>query len=97
MDTKLRSLDQTELLQRRIYDLVKHFCQTSILLYMFGRALNTPPLYKKCKALYNSQKQPSIGVLGKRCYENMPQIYRRTPMQRNFIEIKHWHGRAPVN
>ena len=26
------------------------------------------------------QKQPSRGVLKKRCSENMPQIYRRTPM-----------------
>ena len=26
------------------------------------------------------QKQPSRGVLGKRCSENMQQIYRRTPM-----------------
>ena len=26
------------------------------------------------------KKQPSIGVLRKRCSENMQQIYRRTPM-----------------
>ena len=26
------------------------------------------------------QKQLSRGVLGKRCFENMQQIYRRTPM-----------------
>ena len=26
------------------------------------------------------QKQPSRGVPGKKCYENMQQIYRRTPM-----------------
>ena len=26
------------------------------------------------------QKQPSIGVLIKRCSENIPQIYRRTPI-----------------
>ena len=26
------------------------------------------------------QKQPSRGVLRKRCYENMQQIYKRTPM-----------------
>ena len=26
------------------------------------------------------QKQPSRGVLSKRCSENMQQIYRRTPM-----------------
>ena len=28
----------------------------------------------------NTQKQPSGGVLKKRCSENMQQIYRRTPM-----------------
>ena len=28
----------------------------------------------------NKQKQPSTGVLRKRCSENMQQIYRRTPM-----------------
>ena len=27
----------------------------------------------------------------------MQQIYRRTPMQINFIEITLWHGRFPVN
>ena len=26
------------------------------------------------------QKQPSRGVLSKMCSENMPQIYRKTPM-----------------
>ena len=30
--------------------------------------------------LITSQKQPSRGVLRKRCSENMQQIYRRTPM-----------------
>ena len=29
---------------------------------------------------YHWQKQPSEGVLRKRCSENMKQIYRRTPM-----------------
>ena len=53
------------------------------------------------------QKQPSRGVLGKRCSENMQQIYRRTPMpkydfnkvakQSNFIEITFRHGCSPVN
>ena len=34
------------------------------------------------------RKQPSIGVLIKRCFENMPQIYRRTPMpNRDFNKI----------
>ena len=28
------------------------------------------------------EKQPSRGVLSKKCSENMPQIYRGTPMQK---------------
>ena len=52
-----------------------------------------------------SQKQPSRGVLSKRCSENMQQIYRRTPMPKcdfnkvacNFIEITLRHGCFPVN
>ena len=52
--------------------------------------------------LENQQKQPSRGVLRKRCPENMPQIYRTTPMPRipmlsNFIEIALRHGSSPVN
>ena len=52
------------------------------------------------------QKQPFIGVLIKRCSENLQQIYRRTPMpkcdfnkvakQSNFIEITLRHGSSPV-
>ena len=34
----------------------------------------------------NVQKQPSRGVIRKRCSENMQQIYRRKPMQ-NVISI----------
>ena len=54
-----------------------------------------------------SQKQPSRGVLRKRCSENMQQIYRRKPMgkcyfnkvakQSNFIEITLRHRCSPVN
>ena len=49
-----------------------------------------------------AQKQPSRGVLRKRCSENMQQIYRRTPMPKcdllcNFIEIALRHGCSPVN
>ena len=33
--------------------------------------------------LPNVQKQPTRGVLKKRCYENMQQIYRRTPMPKS--------------
>ena len=43
------------------------------------------------------QKQPSRGVLKKRCSETMQQIYRRIPMLCNFIEITVWHGCSPVN
>ena len=53
------------------------------------------------------QKQPSAGVLGKSCSENMQQIYKRTPMPKcdfnkvalhcNFIEITLRHGCSPVN
>ena len=39
------------------------------------------------------KKQPSRGVLRKRCRENMLQIYRRTPMPK--CEL--WHGFSPVN
>ena len=51
------------------------------------------------------QKQFSVGVLRKRCSENMQQIYKRTPMssvisiklQKNFIKIGLRHGCSPVN
>ena len=51
------------------------------------------------------QKQPPRGVLSKRCYENIQQIYRRHPchsaisikLQCNFIEITLQHGHSPVN
>ena len=50
------------------------------------------------------QKQPPRDVR-KRCSENMPQIYRRTPMPKydfnkvasNFIEIALQHGCSPVS
>ena len=43
------------------------------------------------------QKQPSRGVLRKRCFENMQQSYRTTPMQSNFSEITLWHWCSPVS
>ena len=51
------------------------------------------------------QKQSSRGVLGKRCSEDMQQIYRRVPMPKcnfnevacNFIKITLRHGCSPVN
>ena len=48
----------------------------------------------------NVQKQPFRDVLGKRCSENMQQIYKRTPMpkcQSNFIEIALRHEYSSVN
>ena len=59
------------------------------------------------KNINKNLKQPSRGVLKKRCSENMQQIYKRTPMskcdfnkatkQSNFIEITIRHGSSPVN
>ena len=51
------------------------------------------------------QKQPSRGVVKKRCSENKQQIYRRKPcrsaisikLQRSFIEMVLRHGCSPVN
>ena len=62
---------------------------------MFGRVLNTP--------LSTIQKQPSRGVLRKRCCENMSQTYKGTrnfiekAKQSNFIEIALQHGSSPEN
>ena len=49
------------------------------------------------RALYFFQKQPSRGVLRKRYSESIQQIYRRKPMQSNFIEISLRYGCSPVN
>ena len=43
------------------------------------------------------QKQQPRGVLKKRCSENMQQIYRRKPLQSNFIEIALRHGCSLAN
>ena len=48
------------------------------------------------------QKQPSRGILRKRCSENMQKIYRRTPepkydFSKVAIKIALWHGCSPVN
>ena len=51
------------------------------------------------------QKQTSIGILIKKCSENMEQIYRRTPCRSvisikllyNFIEIPLRHGASQVD
>ena len=45
-----------------------------------------------CRFLY-FQKQPSRGVLSKRCSENMQQIYKRTPMpKRDFNKVSNQPG-----
>ena len=46
-------------------------------------------------SLINTQKQPSRGVLIKRCSENMQQIYKRTPMPKCDFN-KSWVN-SPVN
>ena len=46
------------------------------------------------------QKQPSRGVLKKKCSENIQQIYRRTPMPKcgfNKVALTLRHGCSPVN
>ena len=46
----------------------------------------------KKKGRRNGQKQPSRGVLTKRCSENMQQIYRRTPMSKcDFNKVSKQH------
>ena len=39
------------------------------------------------------QKQPSVGVLIKRCSKNMQQIYRRTPMPKWSNTLKQFVGK----
>ena len=57
-------------------------------------------LKKSQSTLLNLQKQPSRGILKKRCSEKMQQIYSRTPMPKllcHFIEIALQHESSPVN
>ena len=68
-------------------------------LSIFSQAPQIPECNFLRKVSYN-QKQPSRGVLRKRCSENMQQIYRRTLIPKllcNFIEIALRHGGSPVN
>ena len=68
----------------------------------FSVILNTTDVLTMSSAWNLNQKQPSWGVLRKRCSENMQQIYRRTPMSTynfnkvawlcNFIKIALRHG-----
>ena len=46
------------------------------------------------------QKQPSRGVLRNSCFENMQQIYRRTPMPKCDFEkvtLREFHANYKVN
>ena len=43
------------------------------------------------------QKQPPRGVPRKSCFENMQQIYRRTPMPKCDFNKVARHGSSPVN
>ena len=40
------------------------------------------------QVFFKDQKQPSIGVLRKRCSENMQQVYRRTPMPKCDFKVE---------
>ena len=44
------------------------------------KKLPNPNLWEMCRTMCEIQKQPSRGVLKKRCSENIQQIYWRTPM-----------------
>ena len=47
--------------------------------HTFALVINTE-LYLKSFNFFNHQKQPSTGLLRKKWFENMQQIYRRTPI-----------------
>ena len=65
------------------------------------RCWRTVVLCLKLVYLLQLQKQPSIGVLIKRCSKNIQKIYRRTSMPKfdinSFIETTLRHGCSPVN
>ena len=75
-----------------------------ILLY-YSCLVSTMPLLFSADVVKEYQKHPSRGVLRKRYFENMQQIYRRTPMPKcdftkvalNLIEIALRHGCSSVN
>ena len=49
---------------------------------LFSHAVPSKTVTTPCQKMQNNlkQKQPPRGVPRKKCYENMQQIYRRTPM-----------------
>ena len=90
--------------QRIISFIIWRRCNINYLCASGGSFLHSRNIGNNFLNSYDSsyrQKQPSRGVLKKRCFENMQQIYRRTPMpkcmQSNCIEITFRHGCSPVN
>ena len=81
----------------------KYFIQTHVLWFYKDTAkVSSLPLLKITTksthflpAKKKTQKQPSRGVLRKRCSENMLQIYRRTPMPdvnfNKFAKKRYWN------
>ena len=71
----------------------------SLIFMFFHRSSITKKTLKS--SLNSIQKQPSGGVLRKRCSENIHQIYRRTTMPKcdfnKVAEITSQHGCSPVN
>ena len=63
----------------------------SILWVPLSHDLKSLSRNSKTKESDERQKQPTRDVLRKRCSDNMPQIYRRTPMPNTL------HGCSPVN
>ena len=62
--------------------------------------LSTIKLWRMYFSWLHNQKVPSGGVLGKRYFENMQQIYRRIPMPKydfNKVANRPRHGCSPVN
>ena len=80
--------------KERIFSKVADFLTWALPFFILTFSMNFPVIS------LTVQKQPSRGVLKKRCSENMPQIGKRTPMPKllcNFIEIALQHKCSPVN
>ena len=84
-------------------------CIFSLNMVLIGNLLNLSKdgvncSFHECQRCYHEssiQKQPSSAVLTKKCSENMPQIYRRTPIPKcNFNKVvKHlyWNHTSACN
>ena len=63
------------------------------MLIVIEQFLVWPPIYSA-----SSEKNPSRGILRKRCSENMQQIYGRTRIAKcDFKKVPFQHGCSPVN